>query len=304
MAKTQILLDFGAAELQNEQSPAVLPLLYFLACTDEVQLAGIYAEDEKTRQFLEQLCVKYGALAPVFEQAQREAFFSLETFGLQRGILSLGGLLPPALCRADRVAVVCDAAPEQAAASTAFFLREQAACCCGTDSKLPVELQAAAFLLHPEWFSKSEPGQSPKVIVNIALMEAGIREKLPQTALRTEKCPCKGDFLDKLVQPSILVILSEGPSHGFQILHELEQRHLLTGDSLDATGLYRSLKRMEKAGHLVSQWDTSAPKAKRVFAITPQGRQCLSTWKDTLITYRANLNTILDQIQKAEECEE
>ena len=38
-----------------------------------------------------------------------------------------------------------------------------------------------------------------------------------------EKCPCKGDYLDKLIQPSILALLCEGPAYGLELLHELDR---------------------------------------------------------------------------------
>ena len=50
-----------------------------------------------------------------------------------------------------------------------------------------------------------------------------------------EKCPCKGDYLDKLVQPAILSVLCEGPAYGLELLRELERRHL--ADGADVTRL-------------------------------------------------------------------
>ena len=44
-----------------------------------------------------------------------------------------------------------------------------------------------------------------------------------------EKCPCKGDYLDKLIQPSILALLCEGPAYGLELLHELTGAGLRTG---------------------------------------------------------------------------
>ena len=55
-----------------------------------------------------------------------------------------------------------------------------------------------------------------------------------------EKCPCKGDYLDKLIQPSILALLCEGPAYGLELLHELDRRGLANG--ADSAGVYRALK--------------------------------------------------------------
>ena len=41
--------------------------------------------------------------------------------------------------------------------------------------------------------------------------------------LAAEKCACRGSFLDKFLQPAILVVLSKGSSHGFQMIADLEK---------------------------------------------------------------------------------
>ena len=41
--------------------------------------------------------------------------------------------------------------------------------------------------------------------------------------IENEKCACRGSFLDKFLQPALLIILSKGPAHGFLMLQELEK---------------------------------------------------------------------------------
>ena len=97
-----------------------------------------------------------------------------------------------------------------------------------------------------------------------------------------EKCACRGSYLDKFLQPAILVVLQRGSSHGFQMI--------------------RTLKRMETAGLVTSYWDTeSASKPRRVYSITDEGRHCLSAWEKTLLEYRSNIDAILRGILSAEE---
>lgn len=112
-----------------------------------------------------------------------------------------------------------------------------------------------------------------------------------------KKCACKGDFLDKFVQPALLVSLARGERYGFQLVTELEQSGMVAGDRLDPAGLYRTLKRMEGAGLVSSHWDVeSANKPRRVYAITPRGRSCLGTWRDTLLDYQQRIGHILTEI--------
>jgi PadR family transcriptional regulator PadR len=112
-----------------------------------------------------------------------------------------------------------------------------------------------------------------------------------------EKCACRGSFLDKFLQPAMLIVLSRGSSHGFQMISDLEKSGMVSGDSLDPAGLYRTLKRMEASGLVSSYWDTeTGSKPKRIYSITDEGRHCLGTWEETLIEYRSNIDAILSGI--------
>lgn len=115
--------------------------------------------------------------------------------------------------------------------------------------------------------------------------------------LLEEKCACKGDFLDKFVQPALLISLARGERYGFQLVTELEHSGMVAGDRLDPAGLYRTLKRMEGAGLVTSRWDVeSANKPRRVYAITHRGRGCLESWRDTLLDYQRRISQILAEI--------
>ena len=114
-----------------------------------------------------------------------------------------------------------------------------------------------------------------------------------------DKCACNGSFLDKFIQPALLVILTHGDNHGFQMIAELEQSGMVSGDSLDPAGLYRTLKRMEAGGLVSSHWDTdNSSKPRRIYSITEEGRNCLKTWHSTLKEYRSNLDSILSEIDR------
>ncbi|MBQ4354088.1 MAG: helix-turn-helix transcriptional regulator [Clostridia bacterium] len=112
-----------------------------------------------------------------------------------------------------------------------------------------------------------------------------------------EKCACQGSFLDKFLQPAVLIVLSRGSSHGFQIITDLENSGMVT--SLDPAGLYRTLKRMEETGLVSSFWDTdSSAKPKRVYSITQEGQHCLERWAVTLRDYRSSIDRLLEEIGK------
>lgn len=113
-----------------------------------------------------------------------------------------------------------------------------------------------------------------------------------------EKHPCKGDYLDKFVQPSILAVLSGGPAYGLELLHELERRHL--ADGADSAGFYRALKKLESGGKLVSAWETEAgARPRRVYSITEKGRRCLSNWRQTLRGYLLDVRRVSEAVDAA-----
>lgn len=113
-----------------------------------------------------------------------------------------------------------------------------------------------------------------------------------------EKCPCKGDYLDKFVQPAILSLLCEGPAHGFFLLAELEQRGLMS--KVDATGFYRALRKLEEDGKLNSMWSIEAgEKPKKVYSITEPGLQCLQNWRVTLKAYIEHVVRIYEAADEA-----
>jgi PadR family transcriptional regulator, regulatory protein PadR len=115
-------------------------------------------------------------------------------------------------------------------------------------------------------------------------------------------CPCAGGTLDKLIQPAILVVLSEGPLHGYRLAERIGLMPLLGGQKPDASGVYRFLKGMEHNGLVVSSWDTSeSGPAKKAYQITPAGENCLRQWVNTLKQYRDGITTLLRAAKKAVE---
>jgi PadR family transcriptional regulator PadR len=110
------------------------------------------------------------------------------------------------------------------------------------------------------------------------------------------KCSCKGDNLDKFVQPMILMLLSTKPLHGYLLIQELEKRKLYPGDKLDSTGIYRTLRTFEKRGKVSSEWDVqSGGAAKKIYSITEEGRECLVNWIKTLESYQKAITMILKE---------
>ncbi|AFA49403.1 PadR family transcriptional regulator [Acetobacterium woodii] len=110
------------------------------------------------------------------------------------------------------------------------------------------------------------------------------------------KCSCKGYNLDKLLQPNILILLCRTKLHGYLIIQALEKKKLFHGENPDPAGIYRTLKILEEKSLIQSEWDvqeTGAP--RRVYSITPAGKECLGSWIDTLESYQRSIDGIIDE---------
>ena len=92
-----------------------------------------------------------------------------------------------------------------------------------------------------------------------------------ETESRNSNSPMWG-----LVQPAVLLVLSEGPQHGYALLEALQARGYLPGKA-DVGNLYRGLRRLEKSGAVTSEWvrQSGPGPSRRTYQITDQGRQLL-----------------------------
>lgn len=115
-----------------------------------------------------------------------------------------------------------------------------------------------------------------------------------------ERCACQGAFLDKFIQPSILMFLNSESLHGFSLLKKLEESNTIDYTGLDPTGLYRTLKKMEAAGLLSSEWDTEgSAKPRRIYSITGEGKDCLVSWEKTLTGYLETIDNLSKAVSKS-----
>jgi len=103
----------------------------------------------------------------------------------------------------------------------------------------------------------------------------------------------------RLAEPAVLVILAEGPTHGYELLERLPA--LLGAESVDAGNLYRFLRALEADGIVTSAWDAELPgPARRTYSISDAGRQLLSAWVGALEATRARIDQFLDQSRGGE----
>lgn len=82
------------------------------------------------------------------------------------------------------------------------------------------------------------------------------------------------------LQPCLLLLLDDGPAHGYELLERLAD---LGMDRTDPGGLYRALRAMDEAGLVVSYWEQStAGPARRTYDLTDDGHEWLHAWAKCL----------------------
>jgi transcriptional regulator len=83
-----------------------------------------------------------------------------------------------------------------------------------------------------------------------------------------------GEALKGHLDLLLLSILANGPLHGYAVIENLRQRSSGTFDLPEGT-IYPALHRLEKQELLKSDWTDESGRRKRIYKLTPRGRQAL-----------------------------
>ena len=194
----------------------------------------------------------------------------------------------------------------------------------GADSSYVWDAVAAAYINHPEKYTDHpvpcnikedlladsgymDPCDEAEANNIINIPEARSRSELQEILYSSwlsldmhtndANFSCKGLYLDKLIQPCILIELSKEPCYGFLLMKKLKEDGYID-ESLDPAGFYRNLKRMEKDGYIASESAAQGSKARKTFSITDFGRQALLNWEDSLRRYTVHVSRIVGGIEE------
>ena len=83
-----------------------------------------------------------------------------------------------------------------------------------------------------------------------------------------------GEALKGHLDLLLLAILAEGPAHGYAVIEALRQRSGGTFDLPEGT-IYPALHRLESQSLLSSDWTEERGRRKRIYQLTPKGKQAL-----------------------------
>lgn len=106
-----------------------------------------------------------------------------------------------------------------------------------------------------------------------------------------EACRCDGGQPKNFARPCLLLLLSEAPAHGYELIERMRPFGFEVGDP---AGIYKALRQMEAEGIVSSEWELPRRgPARRVYALTSDGRDLLDAWAHTLERNRAVLDAFL-----------
>lgn len=83
--------------------------------------------------------------------------------------------------------------------------------------------------------------------------------------------------VSRFIQPSLLLFLNKGASHGYELIDKLKNLGFHE-ESIDIGAVYRNLRNLEKEGFVKSSWQTKGGRKKRIYRITSNGRLLLRAW--------------------------
>lgn len=116
------------------------------------------------------------------------------------------------------------------------------------------------------------------------------------------RCGCRSGYAGQMgrssrfVQPSILLSLLEGPSYGYELMERVAELGFQGSGSPDPGSVYRTLRRLEEDGFVVSEWSTGeAGPARRYYKLTQEGRELLDAWIEDIKKRVAALDNFVER---------
>lgn len=100
----------------------------------------------------------------------------------------------------------------------------------------------------------------------------------------------------RFLEPGLLALLRERPTHGYELIAELPT--LVGTERVDVGNVYRALRGMEERGLVTSEWLDDLPgPAKRTYEITAEGRRALERWAQWLRDARDRIDQLIERIE-------
>jgi DNA-binding PadR family transcriptional regulator len=103
--------------------------------------------------------------------------------------------------------------------------------------------------------------------------------------------------VERFVEPALLLLLSEGSSHGYELAEQLAG--LLQVERVDYGNLYRMLRGLEAEDIVSSEWnDELAGRSKRTYELTPLGEELLERWVSSLRSANESITAFVQRFDE------
>jgi PadR family transcriptional regulator, regulatory protein PadR len=101
----------------------------------------------------------------------------------------------------------------------------------------------------------------------------------------------------RFLEPGLLALLRDRPTHGYELIAELPT--LVGTERVDVGNVYRALRGMEERGLVTSEWSEELPgPAKRTYEITDEGRRALERWSHWLREARTRIDALIERLDE------
>jgi PadR family transcriptional regulator PadR len=122
-------------------------------------------------------------------------------------------------------------------------------------------------------------------------MSAG---NLPKAPVRGWVRP--GGRRGRWIEPFVLMVLAEGPIHGYSVISQLNQLGL-NADGVDVGMVYRTLREFEAEGLVTTKWGLEEGPPRREYRLTSKGHEVLDEWVEVMVERRRLIEAFVERIR-------
>jgi DNA-binding PadR family transcriptional regulator len=107
----------------------------------------------------------------------------------------------------------------------------------------------------------------------------------------------RGPIKSKTVFPVLILhLLESGPDHGFGLMQRIAA--VCSGIlAVNTNTIYPLLRRLEDRGFISGEWDHPTKRARRMYSITPAGRDRLARIKTNMLPYLDHLAASVERLR-------
>ncbi|MHB8125798.1 MAG: PadR family transcriptional regulator [Desulfitobacteriaceae bacterium] len=106
-------------------------------------------------------------------------------------------------------------------------------------------------------------------------------------------CNSKHHKMERFMEVCLLLLLYQEPGHGYGLIEQLSYFGFSV-EQLNISTLYRTLRKMEQEGSVISIWEEGGQGPKRrVYEITEDGKKELDQWIKILKVRKARIEKLI-----------